>query len=256
MKYILNLLLLIYLIGCVSYFKRKECEQVNWYEYGHQIAMSGKILESDKFLNDCRKAEADIGESKLDLGYKAGRDVYCTMDGIYNTGKNGHPFSYELCDHLSRQKVKSRHLEGLAVFCKPENAYSFAAKGGVYEKVCPEEKELIFLKEYNKGRKVFLDASIKSNEIEIVDLDKNILRLQSDKEFKMLRLSRLPLAPPVNQTLKPSDARLGVVDVYKQERERMQNELNSIQDHIRVLEDKSEKLKEEDRVMRQELLSL
>lgn len=252
MRFIFGGLILFSLVSCVSYFKRKDCEQINWYDYGQKIAMSGKRLEADQLLNDCRKVEAEIGESKLDLGYKSGRDRYCTMDEIYNTGKGGHSFSYELCDHLSRQKVKEKHLEGVLVFCKPDNAYAFGVKGGVYEKVCPENKELFFLKEYNRGRKIFLEASVKNNEIEIADLEKNIFQLYRDKEFKMMSLAHLP-ALPLNSK---SDAKSTVVDPYQQERNKLQNDVNSILVQIRAAESKKEKLKEENRQMRQEAMAL
>jgi hypothetical protein len=256
MKFIFGGMIIISLIGCASYFKRKDCEQVNWYDYGQKVAMSGRRLEADQFLNECRKVEAEVGESKLDLGYKSGRDRYCTMDEIYNTGKSGHPFSYELCDHLSRQKVKEKHLEGVLVFCKPENAYPFGAKGGVYEKVCPEDKETAFLKEYNKGRKVFLEAAIKSNEVEIADLEKDSNRLQRDKEFKMMNLSRLPAAPMVSQTVQQGDTKTVVLDPFQQERDRLRNQINSISSEMRSIESKREKLKEDNRQMRQEALAL
>jgi hypothetical protein len=256
MRYIFFGLALISLMGCASYFKKKDCESVNWYDYGQKIAMSGKRLEADQFLNDCRKVEAEIAESKLDLGFKSGRDRYCTMDEIYNTGKAGHPFSYELCDHLPKQKVKDRHLEGILVFCKPENAYAFGVKGEIYEKVCPEDKETAFLKEYNRGRKVFLETSVKANEIEIADLEKDIARLQRDKDFKMTSLSRLPPVAITSQTVKQGDSKSVVVDIYKQERDRLQNDVNTLSSQIRSAESKREKLKEKNRQMRQEALTL
>lgn len=250
-------MILISLISCASYFKRKDCAQINWYEYGEKIALSGKRLESDQFLNECHKVDAEVGESKLDLGYKSGRDRYCTMDEIYNVGKSGHPFSYELCDHLPKQRVKEKHLEGVLVFCKPDNAYLFGAKGEIYEKVCPEDKELAFIKEYNKGRKVFLEASTKSNEIEISELEKDIVRLQREKSFKMMSLARLPRAALVNQTLnQQGDSKSVIVDVYKQEREGLQNEINTIAVQTRSAEIKREKLKELNRKMRQQVLAL
>jgi hypothetical protein len=257
MKYILSAIIILVQLGCASYFKRKSCEEINWYDYGQKVAMSGKRLESDQFLSECRKVEAEIGETKLDLGYKSGRDRYCTMDEIYNTGRSGHPFSYELCDHLSRQKVKDRHMDGVLVFCKPDNAYAFGARGEVYEKVCPEDKEVAFLKEYSRGRKLFLESAIKSNEVEVAELEKNIERLQRDKDFKAMSLARLPAVPiAAKNQQQPGDSKSVVVDLYKQERERLQNDLDSLVSQIRAAQSKRENLKEENREMRKEALSL
>lgn len=257
MKYIFSVIIILAQLGCASYFKRKSCEEVNWYEYGQKVAMTGKRLEADQFLNECRKVEAEIGETKLDLGYKSGRDRYCTMDEIFNTGKAGHPFSYELCDHLPRQKVKDRHMEGVLIFCKPENAYAVGAKGEIYEKVCPTDKETAFLKEYNKGRKLYLESAIKSNEVEISDLERSIERLQRDKDFKSMSLARLPPVPVTTQQHQSGgDSKSVIVDLYKQERERLRSDLDSLSSQIRSAESKREKLKDENREMRKEALSL
>ena len=77
MMSLLIVLLTMQMFGCASYFKRKECEKINWFDHGQSVAMRGDRLNADKAVNECRKVEADISETQLDLGFKSGMQKYC-----------------------------------------------------------------------------------------------------------------------------------------------------------------------------------
>ncbi len=175
--------------GCASYFTRKTCEKTNWHEYGHQVAMSGKRLDADSFVKECQKVEAKMSWTDLDTGFKAGMSRYCSGDNVFEVGKAGKPFSYEMCDGENMNKMRARHTEGLRVFCTPGNAYRFGSTGGVYQNVCPKNVEDAWMAEYRKGRKIWLQAVITEKERESQRLDGEIYRLES--KLSQLKIEKL-----------------------------------------------------------------
>ena len=73
------------LVACSSWFKRRECNKTNWFSYGEKVAMSGRRLDEDSFINECRKVEADVSDSQLDRGFKTGMATYCQPQTAYET---------------------------------------------------------------------------------------------------------------------------------------------------------------------------
>lgn len=179
------------LTGCASYFKRKECEKTNWYQHGHNVAMSGKRLDADDFVKQCQKVEAKMSHTELDTGFKAGMQKYCTGDNVYLVGKAGKPFSYDMCDGESGKKMRARYTEGLRVFCVPANGFRFGSSGGIYQDVCPKEDESEWLTEYRKGRKIWLRASIDEKEREVQRLNSEVSRLESQRSMLNMQYSSL-----------------------------------------------------------------
>lgn len=175
--------------GCASYFKRKDCEKTNWYQHGFDVAMSGRRLDADDTIKECQRVEAKMSFTELDTGFKAGMSKYCTGDNVFEVGKAGKPFSYDMCDGESLSRMKARYLEGLRVFCIPSNAYRFGSSGGVYQNVCPKNSEESWLVEYRKGRKVYLQAVITEKEREAQRLDSELYRLES--KLSQLKLEKL-----------------------------------------------------------------
>lgn len=168
-------------LSCASYFKRKDCEKTNWFQYGHDVAMSGRRLDADTFVKECRKVEAQMSFSDLDTGFKAGMAKYCNNDNVYEVGKSGKPFSYDMCDGENMTKMKQRWAAGIRVFCTPSSAYRFGAGGGVYLNVCPKDTEDAWMAEYRKGRKIYLTSQIAEKEKEISRLDGEVSRLESKR---------------------------------------------------------------------------
>lgn len=181
MRLLLIIPVLFSLAGCASYFKRKECEKMNWYQHGHDVAMAGKRLDADDFVKQCQKVEAKFSWSELDTGFKAGMGKYCTGDNVFAVGKSGKPFSYDMCDGESEKKMRARYTEGLKIFCTPSNAFRFGSSGGVYQDVCPNDTEEAWLLEYRKGRKIWLKAVIDEKEREVARLDGEVRRLEAER---------------------------------------------------------------------------
>jgi hypothetical protein len=178
-------------VSCANYFTRKECEKTNWFQHGEDVAMKGQNLENDKFLNDCRRAEAQIGESALDQGFKKGRANYCEPETVKQTGKKGEPLSIDMCDGSNPKLLRAKHLEGLKQYCLPSNGEDAGASGHVYQNVCPKDMEGKFLVEYKKGRKKFLAAEIDSRESQIDDMDRDIQDLDRSVHGKTVELASM-----------------------------------------------------------------
>lgn len=177
--------------GCSSYFKRKDCEKTNWFEYGQKVAMSGKRLSGDQFVGECRKVEAEINEVDLDRGFKQGMSQYCQPTQVFALGKSGDFFSADMCDGENPRALSERHKAGVLEYCKKTNGYAAGAVGKVYNGICPKDLEGAFLPEFRRGRKKYLAILVIENEKRIGDIDREISTLESQRNLKTLELAHL-----------------------------------------------------------------
>lgn len=162
-KLITSALLSISFLGCASQLK-KDCESTNWFKYGEEVALRGEWLSSDAKLLSCRKEEAEFSESQADLGFKSGRQKYCTGTNTYLVGKSGDPFSKDLCDTPTLKSLVSDYNKGLREYCSKANGFNAGSSGKKYKNLCPADLETNFLPEYKKGRLKYVEAQIKNLE--------------------------------------------------------------------------------------------
>ncbi len=187
---ILLFFLIFNLVACASYFKRKECESTNWFNYGQSVALEGRRLTGDQFISECNQAEADVRESDLDRGFKSGMQKYCEPETVFQIGKNGNFFSSEMCTGQGLNVLHAQHRVGVIEYCQKSNAYSAGTKGKAYNKICPANLETSFLPEFNRGRKRYLGAVLAENQKMMDKLDHELASLQSDLRFKTSELQR------------------------------------------------------------------
>ena len=150
-----SLMMVTFYLGCSSWDLKNRCEQTNWFEYSQGVANSGRYLEEDRFVSECRSVDR-INAQQLDQGFKLGREKMCTYDELMQRGVRGEPVSFALCDALDPSKRKAKYQEGLVVFCTNDSGYSYGKSGHVYQKVCSPQLELQFLPGYQKGRREYL----------------------------------------------------------------------------------------------------
>lgn len=249
-------------IGCASYFKRQSCESINWFEHGQKVAMQGQWLNADETVRDCRKADADIGESDLDRGFKSGVAKYCSASNTYKIGKNGDLFSRDICEGPEIQVLLAKHQEGIRDYCAKENGFSVGTSGKKYNQICPKDLESGFLEEYRKGRKKYVHALIESKSQEIHRLDSEASQKKHDLSYARGSLSSLEnqkttleslksqaKATNQNQLVAPYDSQLEAlnIDVSKQRSEvsAIQQDLNSIETKKSTLQNEISAFKEE-----------
>lgn len=238
--------------SCASYFVRKDCESKNWFDYGYQIAMSGKRLNSDNYLNECRKAEAEIQESQLDLGFKSGMSNYCKPEVVLASGKKGQFFNSDFCDPGQVKILNAKHAEGIQAFCEPSSGQAFGASGGVYNQICPKEKEDAFMKEYRKGRKKYLTASISEN-------NNRIQKINSDINLSSLRKANLEGELKVVeavQLIRPAQVNANQPDPAEEKKRDLRYRINQSDSEIRSLNMNKTKLQESIYSMEKEVLTL
>lgn len=176
---ILTSILVLTLSGC-SYFQRKSCESTNWFEHGKQVALRGQRLTGNNMVEKCRKVEADISDSQLDLGWKAGQGEYCSLSGAYMAGREGRSFNGEICNASDFAKLAAENKKGIRDYCVPENGEELGRKGQTYEKVCPDNLMKNFVLAYNKGRKAFLGKKVEQLKSELFAKESN-LRFQQGR---------------------------------------------------------------------------
>ncbi|WP_413558889.1 DUF2799 domain-containing protein [Bdellovibrio sp. HCB209] len=169
-KLILAALISSTFVGCASALK-KDCEATNWFKYGEEVAMRGEWLNSDPKLLSCRKEEAEISETQADLGFKSGRQKYCTGSNSYLVGKSGDAFAKDMCDTPALKSIVSDYNKGLRDYCAKANGFNAGVSGKKYKNLCPADMESSFLPEYRRGRLKYVEAQIKNLENRQRDLD-------------------------------------------------------------------------------------
>lgn len=236
---------LLSLTGCASYFKRKSCEQINWFEHGKKVALSGQWLNSDSTVSECRKVEAEISESQLDQGFKAGMSKYCSKEQAYQTGKLGDFFSRDLCEGPQINVLLNEHKKGVKDYCAKSNGQQAGASGKKYQNICPKDMETAFLVEYRKGRKRYVQTMIETRQEEIRDNEVKINSLRGPLLYKQGRLSAMKneksnletqknFTPVENSSLRSSfDMRINSIsnDIYT-----LQSDISGDEGQIRSLE--------------------
>jgi hypothetical protein len=234
--------LVVLLSSCASYFTRKECEKLNWYQVGFDAALRGDRISNDDVVSKCRKADAEISESQLDVGFKAGMNRYCQPDGVFQTGKSGELFNTEFCEPGQISFLRKRHQDGLTAYC--QDGHTAGLSGKKYKNVCAPALEKGFLPEYRKGRKKYLQGMIQNSEVKVRELNSDIDRLSLEKRITDTRLSALPYVKTGDQ------------DPFVNERSRLNNQSWSLSSNLSQSTQQRSKLQTELDNLKQELVTL
>lgn len=179
--------------GCSTWTLKKKCESTNWFEHGKNIASSGQYIEGDDWVRQCRKVERfDAG--KVDLGFKSGRESYCSYKSIFEQGAKGQPVNFKMCDGLKMEAMVRSHQDGLKGFCTRDNGYAFGSTGGIYLQVCSKEQEKEFLSPYYRGRKEHLSKRLAADEVSLreqMQLSKELSSRRSGLESELSYMPKL-----------------------------------------------------------------
>ncbi len=235
---------LILLTSCASWDLKDRCEKTNWFEYSKNIAFTGKYLEEDSFVKECRGVDR-IQNDQLDRGFKLGREKMCNYGEIYQRGKDGEPVFFQFCDGLEAIKMKKSYNDGLIVFCTSEVGYTYGKSGKIYQKVCSPDKENIFIPSYNKGRREFLTSENQRLTQKISELTVEKSKLET-REYQVSReYSNLPnnLKTCTTKTVYNSQTKLNESHQNCEEpsyivsqRNELSSSLNNIRSNIRNFE--------------------
>ena len=242
LKNALVLCSLLSMTSCASYFLKKQCEEINWYQHGQDIAMRGERISSDDMVMQCRKVEAEMSESKLDQGFKAGMSRYCQPDTAFQTGKSGETLNLDLCDPGQLGTLKKRHAEGIYAYCK--DGLGAGLSGKKYKNVCSADLEKAFMPPYRQGRKKYLSALVQNNETKLRELNVEIDRLTYEKRISDGRLSVLPYVKAGDQ------------DPYADERRRLNDRTWQLNSELSQKTTVKTRLDKENDDYRKELASL
>jgi hypothetical protein len=241
----LNLLIVLSALGltsCANYFVKKDCEKKNWYQVGYDAALRGDRISNDETVSVCRKAEAEISESQLDVGFKAGMSRYCQPDGVFQTGKSGDLFNTDFCEPGQLSMLKAKHQDGLKAYCA--NGMTAGLSGKKYKNVCQANLEKTFLPEYRKGRKKYLAGMIQNAEAKVRENNIEIDKLSYEKRITDGRLSVLPYV------------KSGTPDPYQAERNQLNDRAWSLNSQISTLNGQKAKLQSEIDGYKQESVTL
>jgi hypothetical protein len=154
-----------YLMGCAQWALKERCEKTNWFEYSRDVAFSGKFLEEDEFIKDCKGVDR-TNSQQLDIGFKLGREKMCSYDEIFLRGKTGVPVFFKFCDGLEPRTMKAKHEEGLRIFCRKDNGYTYGKTGLIYQNLCRyrgRKEYLLKMKSESESRLSRLQADLQNN---------------------------------------------------------------------------------------------
>lgn len=249
------------LSSCANWLMRQQCEKINWYQHGYDVAMSGKRLTGDERVQQCRKAEFEIPEQQLDVGFKAGMSNYCKPEIAYTTGKQGDFINLDLCDPGQATVLRQKHADGVKAYCAVGNGFTAGSSGKKYQNICPANMEEAFMKEYRRGRKSFLTAKIQAQEGEVRDLDNKISQQERNRTNLSFQRNMLPQAREVRE--KTYNAATGTyVETTKtedralSERERLDGEIRRATSQIEESQRRQDALRQAISADRAELATL
>jgi len=227
-KKIFILFLLLTTSSCANFFIRQQCEKFNWYQVGYEAALRGERISNDDKVNMCRKAEAEMSESQLDTGFKAGMARYCQPDTAYQTGKQGDTLNMDFCEPNVLGVLRRRHSEGNIAYCK--DGLTAGQSGKRYKSVCSAELEKTFMPEYKKGRKKYLAGMLQAKQMRQREINVEMDRMYFEKRIAESRLSVIPQAVS------------GQSDPYFSERSDLNHRLNSVNSRLSQSQNEKSKL--------------
>ncbi|OFZ28562.1 MAG: hypothetical protein A2622_05575 [Bdellovibrionales bacterium RIFCSPHIGHO2_01_FULL_40_29] len=140
MKSIFFILAVVIVSSCTT-LSKKDCQTINWYEWGKSDALKGK---TSMVFTDYTKT--------------------CSKHGIA----------------LDKDNYIKGRVEGLKNFCTYKNGEQFAHKGETYRSVCPQQWEPEFLKGYQLGKRNYeLEQKERELELRKQDLEEQEAKLRS-----------------------------------------------------------------------------
>lgn len=212
-----------FMIGCGSWLVRQDCKQVDWYNYGHSVAMQGRRLSGDTQVKRCQDADFEVPYQQLDAGFKEGMNKYCQPQVVYSIGKSGEFFNPELCDPSQARMLQEQHKKGIEAYCTVDNGYTAGASGKKYQNICPSKLETGFLKEYRRGRRAYLTGKMTEADSNVINIERQMLDLERQRNNVSWRLNAIPAG---THFAKPDD------DPYRNERDRLGMDLRSLDSQI------------------------
>jgi hypothetical protein len=189
--------------GCASALKQ-QCEKTNWFEHGKKLALAGKRVNDDKFVPECKREDVRVDEGQLNLGFQAGQEQYCEPEGAFRTGRNGGFLNTDMCGENELPLLREQHAAGVNQFCSAANGFTVGASGRKYNNICPAAVEAVFLPEYRRGRRAYLEQRIDGLETEVQLSQEKIFRLLDEKSSTESALAAVP-ASVTRKDLKGKD---------------------------------------------------
>ncbi len=140
-----------------------------------------------------------IAHQQLDMGFKEGRSIYCTLEQINKNAQLGNPVNFNMCDGLPGKSMRQQYAEGLKIFCTAKSGYQYGSGGEVYKNVCPPESENIFLPSYYKGRTNHLNNLIQDKKEILANLQNQDQRFSTDVNRISFEINSLPYVQECRQ---------------------------------------------------------
>lgn len=141
--------------GCASTMKQPDCAKADWYTLGFE---------------DGRKGAPETAYS--DYQAQCERYAVTPNPAAYSTGR----------------------LEGLALYCTPENGLRVGREGETYHGVCPKDVEPAFKKRYDFGQRFYqLNTQISARLSEVRNTDTELYALRQESQKSKTQLMRSDL---------------------------------------------------------------
>ena len=235
-KFLPYILILLLSIGCSSALK-KQCKNTNWYKLGKNIALSGESIYADAFSKRCESKNVEVDTKARDEGYKAGLGEYCSKQSIYKKGKSGLSANIQICPEEIQKTRTSTYTKGLRLYCDPTNAYLVGSRGLPLNPICPEDLSKGYYRQYNKGRSIYLLEAIKKDRAELVEIKRELPKVERELSLKRQEFEVLDVVPDMN-----TEGESSAIDGLNIAKTALNKRRNSLRNKINLLSRKVSKL--------------
>jgi len=176
---ILALLLIGFLLGCVSTLTKYECLEADWYEIGFIDGSEGEPRSKfQEHAENCSQYNVHVGREAYYRGRDQGLKIYCTLDKGFDLGRLG-----ERYNHICPQDLEADFLAGYNKGQKANNRRSkistLEQRLQLIETQIQSKKKQLLVSDLNQDRKVELRADIKYLDIEYRNTLRNLKKLKN-----------------------------------------------------------------------------
>lgn len=174
------ILISITLAGCSS-AQKKQCENQNWFDYGHARAMSGQRLENDGYPKSCEAMEIMPNYSEIQKGYKEGNKAFCSEGIFLKAGKAGELIpSTQTCTTGEIPKLTKAYQNGVKQHCTKQGAFQRGLANKPNHQICPEKLRLSYQQNYQMGISHNIKKEIIAKEARILRIDQRLLEISQE----------------------------------------------------------------------------
>lgn len=168
------------LAGCAPVMTKAQCQNTNWYQVGYQDGQRGSFQRNLKpDIKACNKYHMSVDTGKYRQGWNGGVAVFCKPTNAFNLGVAGKTFN-NICPSNLVAEFNKQWKAGLVKYCTPAQGYSLGRAGKGMPTFCAPDQEPAFSHAYSQGRALY--DKISQNQNDLNDVNKQITSITDQQK--------------------------------------------------------------------------